>query len=155
MSFSTGTTRSHPQPNDPILLAIDDDPGRYDYLRVLLDDRSRRGLRTPRLVVATCPACVSRTLPHAAVVLLDYDLDSTDLCPNCGGYAGVSKGIEYIPTLTQARLPVIVTSCSAYENRRALVDGLDAGRVPARSVPADSLGVEYEWLGHLWFWSVL
>lgn len=139
----------------PILLAIDDDPGRYDYLRVLLDYRSERGIASPRLVVATCPGCVSRTLPHAAAVLLDYDLDSHDLCPNCGGYAGVSKGIEYIPALVRARLPVIVTSCSAYENRRALLDGLDAGGVPARPIPADSLGVEYAWLGHLWYWSVL
>ena len=62
------------------ILAIDDDPGRYDELRRLLEDR--QGGVPVVLRVACCSACVAAHLPRAVAVLLDHDL-SADPC-TCG-----------------------------------------------------------------------
>lgn len=139
----------------PILLAIDDDPGRYDYLRVLLGEREQAGKVPIRLVVAACRACVERHLPEALAVLLDYDLDSGELCTACGGWVDVDKGSAYVDDLDGSGLPVIVTSASHPANRHALVVALRDVGVRVDLLSAIDYGCETRWLGRLWAWGVL
>ena len=134
-----------------VILAIDDDAGRYDGLRRLLEDRPG----APEVRVVSCPDCVARELPGAVAVLLDYDLDGEDCCPGCGGWRGARKGLEHVPAVVGAGVPVIVTSCSAPENRRALVEAARAGGARVVGHAAEGWGVELAWLGRLWVWGVL
>ena len=138
-----------------IILAIDDDPGRYDYLRVLLGERERAGQPPVRLVIATCRACVERHLPESAAVLLDYDLDSGELCAACGGWCDVDKGTGYVNDLGGSGLPVIVTSASHPENRHKLASALSDVGVRVELMSALDYGCEARWLGRLWAWGVL
>lgn len=137
------------------LLAIDDDPGRYDYLRVLLREREEAGGTRVRLVVEACRECVERHLPTASAVLLDYDLDGGDLCAACGGWPDVSKGSGYVGILSTAGIPVIVTSASHPENRMALAAALRDAGVRVDVLSASDFGCETRWLGRLWAWGVV
>lgn len=132
-----------------VILAIDDDEGRYDGLRRLLDGRAP-------LTVACCSECVAAALQVATVVLLDYDLDSGDPCA-CGDLPEPSgrKASAWVPWIIERGLPVIVTSCSWPENVDRLVADL-RGRVPhlARH-PAMEPECELRWLGRLWSWGLL
>lgn len=132
----------------PLLLAVDDDPGRYDYLRVVLGDRVR-------LVVATCRACVEEHLPGAAAVLLDFDLDGAEECAGCAGWIDVANSTAYLDAVIARRVPVIVSSCSSHANRAHLARVLGAAGIEHAAIPADHLGVELEWVGRLWVWGVL
>ena len=97
-----------------MILAIDDDPGRYDHLRRLLEARD------VELFVVACPACVSERVRYASGVLLDYDLDSGEPCAGCWSSYGVwshaAKGLHHVPALAARRVPVVVTSASYHEN---------------------------------------
>lgn len=138
-----------------IILAVDDDHGRYDYLRVLLEERERSGKPPVLLVVATCRACVELHLRPAAAVLLDYDLDSGALCAACGGWCDVEKGSGYVDAIARRRVPVIVTSASHPDNRRSLADALVGAGVRVEVMSALDYGCEARWLGRLWAWGVL
>lgn len=131
------------------LLAIDDDPGRYDYLRCLL---APRGVE---LVVASCADCIAGALPRAAAVLLDYDLDGEDPCDCCGGWPQHAKGLAYVPAIVAVGLPVLVTSASCPANRTALVKALREGGARVEQISAADVLPELSWLGQLWAWGVL
>jgi DNA-binding NarL/FixJ family response regulator len=137
-----------------VILAIDDDAGRYDGLRRLLDQRPG----APALVVACCSACVLAHLPRATAVLLDYDLDGQDPCAACDGatFADRHKAILYVPEIAAAGVPVVVTSASYSENVDAMIAKLRAygvGRI-ARYSAHDTMP-EPHWLAALWSWGVL
>lgn len=136
----------------PLILAIDDDPGRYSYLAHLIDQRPEP---RPTLVVATCRSCVEQHLAKAAVVLLDFDLDGFEECVSCKGWIDVSKSTEYVEQVTAACIPVIMTSCSRPQNRAWLASQLESGNVKFVRNPADHMGVELEWLGQLWTWGII
>lgn len=138
-----------------MILAIDDDPSRYDYLRVLLGERERAGKDPIRLVIAACRTCVERHLPEARAVLLDYDLDSGELCAACGGWVDVAKGSAYVDDLDGSGLPVVVVSASHPKNRHALHAALTDRGVRAELMTALDYGCEARWLGRLWAWGVL
>lgn len=123
------------------LLAIDDDPHRYDYLHNLLADRG------VELSVACCAACVARLLPTADAVLLDYDLDSGDLCA-CGAEPDQPKGSAFVDAV--AHLPVVVVSASAMVNRQALAAALRARGATYTLISALEPEPELRWLGWLW-----
>lgn len=135
----------------PHILAIDDDPGRFDGLRRLIGDRVT-------LTIAACPACVLAALPTASAVLLDYDLDSGEPCPACfasyGVWSDTSKGIHYAPAIRRLEVPTIVVSCSHPANVKRLVDALRPSSRVAR-ISAMETECELRWLGRLWAWGVL
>lgn len=142
--------------SDILILAIDDDTGRYDGLRRHVEARAATGRDNIRLVVATCPACVASHLPHAAVVLLDYDLDGGDLCCFCDGLVTErTKGIHYAGDIAKRGVPVIVTSCSSIENVRRLVGDLRRRGVEVAQHPAFESECELRWLGRLAVWGML
>lgn len=127
-----------------MILAIDDDPGRFDHLRRLLDGR---GIGMP-LVVASCARCVAHHIPRALAVLLDHDLGPAR-CPACGvDVPGRENGRKYLPAIRASGLPCIVVSCSSRENVAALCDGL-AGHQYTR-IAAIETDPELRWLGWLW-----
>lgn len=147
-----------------MILAIDDDPGRYSYLQILLDERRAiRGLqhKPPPLKIVTCTDCVENALkfedynPWVTAILLDYDLDGADLCSGCGNYNGELKSTAHLDKIIQAHVPVIITSCSGFANRKYLFDKLTEAKVQVASIPADHSGVEREWLGTLWSWGLI
>jgi len=135
----------------PYILAIDDDPGRYDELRRLLEDR--QGGAHVGLVVACCPACVAAHLPGAVAVLLDHDL-STDPC-TCGEWADTDDSRGYLPAVAAVGVPVIVTSASKPENRAWLTTRLHAAGVTVRQHSANEIQPEWHWIGWLWTRGVL
>lgn len=132
----------------PHLLAIDDDPGRYDHLADLL---TARGVS---LSVACCSACVARLLPAASAVLLDYDLDGGEAC-GCRTMPERARAIVYVDAIAAAKVPVVVVSTSARPNRRALIDALVAREVYTAIFPASDPDPELRWLGWLWTRGVL
>lgn len=133
------------------LLAIDDDPGRYAYLVQLLEESGA----DVQLEVATCSTCVLDLLHQADAVLLDYDLDSGELCASCGGWVDRDKGREYLDELGARGVPVIVSSASSYANRRLLTHGLRERGVTTAELSASENDPELKWLGRLWAWGVL
>lgn len=130
-----------------MILALDDDPDRYQHLRHLLGDRVE-------LVIACCPACVAEHLPRARAVLLDYDLDSGEPCPGClssyGMWRGVSKALHYVPAIAARSIPVVVTSASGPENIRRLLGALTEYGVVHRRHSAIESDPEVRWIGALW-----
>lgn len=131
-----------------MILAIDDDSGRFDHLRRLLEARD------VELFVVACPYCVAANLPRASGVLLDYDLDSGEPCPYCfasyGVWAHAAKGIHHVPALAARRVPVVVTSASYPENVSRLCAALrDAGVLHAQHRATD-VDPEVRWIGALW-----
>lgn len=135
-----------------MILAIDDDPGRYDYLAILLERRPG----APALRIVSCAECVATWLPHASAVLLDYDLDGVEICEACGERVNLGhKSSAYLPDIIARRVPVVVTSCSHPDNRIALHKALDEAGVRVANAAADHQGCEFEWLGQLWVWGVL
>ena len=135
-----------------MILAVDDDPGRYDYLRVLLNER---GDDAPRFVVATCRECVESHIPHATAILLDFDLDGREECARCNGWIDVTNATAYLDAVIARGVPVIVSSCSSNANRKHLVTQLHERGVKVAGIAADHFGVEREWLGPLWVWGVV
>ena len=133
-----------------VLLAIDDDAGRYDGLRRYLGDRS-----DVQVVVACCAACVAQHLPTASAVLLDYDLDSGELCEACGGWPEQVKSTSYLPAVLARRVPTVVTSCSYPANVLGLCRALHQGGVPHIASNAHETDCELRWLGWLWLRGVL
>ena len=132
----------------PHLLAIDDDPGRYDHLAVLL---SARGVS---LSVACCSACVARLLPTASAVLLDYDLDGGEAC-GCGTMPEQANALSYVDAIAAAKVPVVVVSASALANRKALATALRESGATLTLLSASDLDPELRWLGWLWSLGVL
>lgn len=151
----------------PLLLAIDDDPSRYDALRLHLRERAI-------LRIVTCPSCVAEWLPTCDAVLLDYDLDDKGRCAGCGrirddwyGLVGepydasrfrppARKGSFHIRAIAARQVPVIVTSSSHPSNVGCLIDGLIYnGANFVRSHRADSPGATAAWIGELWIAGVL
>lgn len=130
----------------PFILAIDDDPGRYDGLRQMLGDRVR-------LEVVSCRGCVSRLLPECDAVLLDHDL-CAEAC-TCGGWPDRESTREDTPAIAVCGVPVIVTSCSAHENRRWLTETLREHNVRVVQHSANEIQPEYHWIGWLWRQGVL
>lgn len=136
------------------ILAIDDDPGRYDHLIRLLGDRAN-------VSVVACPRCVVSGLVGADAVLLDHDLNGRDQawarvpCAGCG-LAYVEKTTRrMVEHIARRDVPVIVTSASAPENRRWLMRALTAGGVRAWECSAVETDPELRWIGRLWAWGVL
>ena len=132
----------------PHLLAIDDDPGRYDHLADLL---TARGVS---LSVACCSACVARLLPTASAVLLDFDLDGGETC-TCGAVPDRANGLGFVDAIAAFNVPVIITSASARTNRHALFDVLVARNVFTTMLSASDPDPELRWLGWLWSLGVL
>ena len=134
-----------------MILAIDDDPARYEYLQRLLEGRVE-------VVVACCPACVSRLLPEASAVLLDFDLNLEDSC-TCGKpyaeYKQRSNTLPYVPAVAARQVPVVVTSASGSENIRALCQALRAANVRFGQYRACDTDPEYNWIGRLWVMGAL
>jgi hypothetical protein len=133
-----------------MILAIDDDAGRYQNFKNLL------ALRTNPVPfeVATCPGCVNRFLPEATHIFLDYDLDGYQECASCLIESTVNlKGSYYLPHLNELGRPVIVSSCSQDSNRYYLYDNLTVKKKIC--IPAWELNVEYKWLGWLWAYGEL
>lgn len=129
----------------PFILAIDDDPGRYEYLRRLVE---------PKGIEVVCVCCESCTLGHLRsglvfAVLLDYDLDSGEDC-GCGMPPERSKGADYLAEIARTRLPVIVSSCSAYENRRSMTCALQFADTKVTEIAANVQQPELRWIGWLW-----
>jgi len=135
-----------------MILAIDDDGGRYGHLAHLLEGRAE-------VVVACCPVCVSELLPVATAVLLDYDLDGGDPCPRCFAscalWASHPKGIMYADKVAARKVPVVVTSSSSNENVRALCAKLRAYDVRFRQHRATDTDPELKWIAELWLMGVL
>lgn len=127
----------------PHLLAIDDDPGRYDHLAALL---STRGVS---LSFACCSACVTRLLPTASAVLLDYDLDGGEPCA-CGAVPEHANALSYVDAIADTRVPIVIVSMSAKANRRALLDALCARGLTTTLLSAADPDPELRWLGWLW-----
>ena len=110
------------------------------------------------LVVACCAACVARELPAADAVLLDYDLDSGELCAACGGWPEQVKGTRYAPAIAARGMPVIVTSASHPDNRRRLLADLHHAGLDRRrrtEISANETDPELRWIGWLWAVGVL
>ena len=130
-----------------MILAIDDDSGRFDHLRRLLGSRVE-------LVIAACPACVAEHLPRASAVLLDYDLDSGEPCPGClasyGVWAHAAKGLHHVPALAARRVPVVVVSASYPENVSRLCAALREAGVLHAQHRATDVDPEVRWIGALW-----
>lgn len=136
-----------------ILLAIDDDPWRYDGLVRLLEQRED----APRLIVAACSRCVLEWLPLAKAVLLDYDLDSGVVCSCCGeNIPDRDKAIAFAPELSDAAVPIVVVSASYRENVDRMVASLQRRGVKrlSRYSAHDSLP-EPHWVAALWSWGIL
>ena len=135
-----------------MILAIDDDPERYEHLIRLLDGRAQ-------VVVACCPTCVAELLPLATAVLLDYDLDSGDPCPRCfASYAlwsSHSKAIVHVGRVAERKIPVIVTSASRSENIHALCLKLKEHGVKPGQYRASDIEPELNWIGRLFVMGVL
>lgn len=132
--------------NRPHLLAIDDDPNRYDGLRRILGERVA-------LSVACCPACVNQLLPGVDAVLLDHDI-SGEPC-SCGQWSVEEWTRAYVPLITQSGLPVIVTSASDPANRAWLTRALKDAGVRVVQHSANEIQPEHHWIGLLWAWGVL
>lgn len=130
----------------PFILAIDDDPGRYDGLRQMLGDRVR-------LEVSSCDQCVLDELGDADAVLLDHDL-CADAC-TCGDWPVVESTRHLVPYIVDRGVPVIVTSCSAHENRQWLTARLVEVGVRVVQHSAMEMQPEYFWIGWLWRVGVL
>lgn len=131
-----------------MILAIDDDPFRYQHLDRLLVGRQS----FHRVTHALCPLCVAASLPKAHAVLLDHDLGPA-YCP-CGATIDTkASGREFVPMVRASGLPVIVTSASSRENIRALCDAL-AGH-PYTQISAIEIDPELKWIGWLWTRGVL
>jgi hypothetical protein len=130
------------------LLAIDDDVGRYDHLRRVLDARS------VGLVVVACPVCVAAHLPSTAGVLLDYDLDSGSPCAGCGDSMTSGgrepKGGAYVPAIARAGVPVVVASASHPRNVHRLCSALRQAGVRYAQHSAITTDCERLWIGALW-----
>lgn len=136
-----------------MILAIDDDSGRFDGLRRMLEPRG------VELRVACCCACVNDAVLHGVkAVLLDYDLDSGDPC-SCGEHLPeFDKGTRWVEYVAKLAVPVLVTSASYVEN----VDRLCAmlriympTNVPHARVSAHEIMPEDRWISKLWQWGVL
>jgi hypothetical protein len=132
-----------------MILAIDDDPGRYEHLGRLLGSRADL-----RLVVGCCPRCVRAHLRTAAAVLLDHDLDGAAAC-SCGLPQQHDDTRVYLPWVADLKLPTIVTSASSRANVRHLVQQLVQAGVPQVSISAIETDPELRWLGWLWLQGVL
>lgn len=145
-----------------MILAIDDDPDRYDGLVQWL---VRRGLPSSTLVVASCSVCVLRELATASAVLLDYDLDGHEdldgwrprVCPACHeNLPDRAKGIAYVPEVAASGLPVLVVSASHRANVDSMVQALRAhGATRIARHSATETMPEPVWIAHLWAWGVL
>lgn len=128
-----------------MILAIDDDPFRYQHLVRLLAGRAT-------VTHATCPACVAAHLPNARAVLLDHDL-APSICP-CGEMLDSEANTRpFVPAIRALGIPVIVTSASSRENRKALCDALTGH--PYTALTAVDTDPELKWLGWLWTRGVL
>lgn len=126
-----------------MILAIDDDPGRYDGLRVLLNDRIE-------LKIASCKDCIAEFITKADAILLDHDLCSQEC--TCGEWPDIETTREYVNWINNLNIPTIVTSCSNYDNREWLIANL---KVPKRRHSAMEIQPEYHWIGWLWSQNVL
>ncbi len=122
-----------------MILAIDDDPGRYDHLARLL---------STEIQVAACTQCVMRLLPRSTAVLLDHDLNS-GYCLQCGQKSDLEDSRPFVPLI---QVPTIVTSASMMVNRKWLVDHLT---VPCAQISAISIDPELSWIGWLYLQGVL
>lgn len=97
--------------SSPCILAIDDEPSRYfDLLKVLPVGYE--------LKVVCCPSCVADYLPQAVAVLLDHDIEENPC--SCGNWSEYDDVTPYIEDIRGARVPIIITSASAPENRYKL-----------------------------------
>ena len=143
-----------------MILAIDDDPTRYDGLRRMFEQRADGA---PEFVVASCSVCILAHLPRASAVLLDYDLDSDrdeflgPLCPHCReNVPDRAKGIEYVPEVAAQGVPVVVVSASYRENVDRLCSKLRGYGVDrlARYSAIEAMP-EPHWVAALWVWGVL
>ena len=139
-----------------MILCIDDDSGRYDGLRRMLEDRRETGKPTPLLSVASCRACVTELLPQASAVMLDYDLDGEDgICPRCSEVQDERKGSGYVGILRDHGAPVIVSSASHRDNRSGLVLSLIGNGRRVTEISAGDIEPELRWIGQLAVWGVL
>lgn len=128
----------------PRLLAIDDDPGRYDGLRRYIEGCG------VDLDVACCAPCVARLLPGASAVLLDFDLDGAEAC-SCGlAPTRFTNGGTYVAQIAARRVPVVMTSASSSSNRRWLARQLAEHGVPYVAHSAADPDPEDRWIGALW-----
>lgn len=127
----------------PHLLAIDNDPERYNHLHALL---SMRGVE---LSVVCCATCVARPLPTATAVLLDFDLNNGDPC-GCGAMPEHANALALVDAVAAAGVPVVVVSGSTLENRRALAVVLRARGATFTLISALETDPELRWLGWLW-----
>ena len=125
-----------------MIVAIDDDPGRYDYFKMLCEDKG-----IPFKVVA-CEPCIRKYLPEATGILLDYDLDTETLCAECGGWVEQVQSTQYVPLLNRMDVPVAISSCSYHVNRKYLYQILDVTHKVL--MPAWDQNVEHMWIGWLY-----
>lgn len=130
----------------PLILAIDDDPGRYDELQRITYGRVR-------IYVACCEQCVAERLPECAAVLLDHDITG-EPC-TCGEWSTTDDTRPHLPAIAARGVPVIVTSCSDPDNRRALTAALLRGGGHVLQHSANEIQPEMHWLGWLWLQGVL
>jgi CheY-like chemotaxis protein len=137
-----------------MILAIDDDPERFDGLRTFLGRREQRGADPVRFEVATCARCVADLLPHATAILLDYDLDGCEGCVRCRRDQGAAKGTDHLDAVAALGVPVIVVSANATGGQIMFRRLREAG---ARVTLIRVLETEPEirWLGWLWSEGVL
>lgn len=138
-----------------MLLAIDDDSGRYDGLRLYLRDRLDHSGKHIDLKVVCCAACIDKYLPEATAILLDYDLDSGELCAECGSWPEQLKSMAYINKIIARNVPTIVTSCSDWQNVMSLSYMLSKHKVLTAQHNAHETECELRWLGRLAIWGVL
>lgn len=131
------------------LLAIDDDSGRYDGLRRLLE-----GLNV-ELTIVTCAKCIRENLLNAHAIFLDFDLDSGALCQNCFEWPEQVKSLAYVNLVAAQNVPVIISSGSYHENRKTLLSELKKLNVKVTIISALEIDPELKWIGWLWCAGVL
>ena len=149
---------------NPRLIIVDDDRGRYDELKRLLDDAPFK----PELDIVTCPKCVSEALQGPAnAVLLDYDLDGIGYCAKCGrdwcsedrraqplNMPWGAKGSDWVEKL-DPKLPVIVVSANRHGSKYIHKLLIDRQFWSVAVISALEVQSELRWLGQLWLWGCL
>jgi hypothetical protein len=130
-----------------MIIAIDNDPGRYEYFASLCLEKNID------FKVVTCGPCIRYFAPRSKAILLDYDMDSGDLCAYCEGYAEQVKTTVYVPLINKCKVPVIISSCSYDINRKHLFEVLTVEHKTL--YPAWDFNVEHKWMGWLYMRGVL
>lgn len=134
-----------------MILAIDDDPDRFDGLVRMLDGRKAAGFSVPDFRVTCKKSEIDIWLPQTTAVLLDYDLDLGDTHYPEKGWR---KGSDYLPMLLAMDLPVVVCS-SNYEGGKMLNRALIQAGKKSVLLRASENDPEIRWLGWLYIHGVI